>query len=333
MSGERRGPTLHAVSVMTAVPTPATWRVRLPATRVEAETLPFADPFPDRPDPPTLLTDEPDPARPDDWTLDAWFTHEPAAADLAALYALVPSAPPGSAIVTAVPETDWVTLSQSGFAPVRAGRFVVHTAAHAAAVRRGDIGLAIEAGLAFGTGQHFTTRGCLAALDRLSRTRFARRAPSRIADLGTGTGVLALAAARRWPTARVVASDIDPVAVAVARANLRANGVRLGRRPASIDLVVAAGADHRRLHGPFDLITANILAGPLIAMAAPVAAALAPGGMLVLAGLLTTQASRVAAAYTARGCRLAARTDHGEWPTLVLQKRAAPAPKRTAEGR
>lgn len=299
---------------------PTGWRVRLPATRAEAEAVPFADPFPDHLDPPTLLTDEPDPARPDDWTLDAWFAAPPTAADLAALHALVPSAPSGSAVVTAVADTDWVTLSQSGFAPVRAGRFVVHTAAHAAAVRPGDIGLAIEAGLAFGTGQHFTTRGCLAALDRLGRGRFARRAPAHVADLGTGTGVLALAAVRRWPRARVVASDIDPVAVAVARANLRANGARRGHGPGAIDLIVAAGGDHRRLRGPFALITANILAGPLIAMAGPVAAALAPGGVLVLAGLLTTQARRVAAAYTARGLRRVGRRDHGEWPTLVLQR-------------
>ena len=293
---------------------PTTWRVRLPATRAEAEALPFANPWPDAAEPPTLLTDEPDPARPDDWTLDAYFSAPPTAADIAELHRLVPSAPPGCADVAPLADADWVTLSQSGFAPVRAGRFVVHAAAHAAAVRPGDIGLAIEAGLAFGTGQHFTTRGCLVALDALARRHRFRR----IADLGTGTGVLALAAVRRWPTARVVAADIDPVAVSVARANLRANGVRTGRGPGAIDLVVAAGASHRRLRGPFDLIAANILAAPLIAMAAPVAAALAPGGVLVLAGLLTSQARRVAAAYTARGCRLIARTDHGEWPTLVL---------------
>lgn len=296
---------------------PDTWKVRLPATRAEAEAIPFADDlFADREPPPTLLTDEPDPARPDDWTLDAYFNGEPGPGDLARLYALVPAAAPGSAIVEPLAAADWVTLSQSGFAPVRAGRFVVHTAAHAAAVRPNDLGIEIEAGLAFGTGQHFTTRGCLAALDRLRRRHHFRRA----ADLGTGTGVLALAIATAWPRARVVASDIDPVAVAVARANLAANGVRPGRGPGAIDLVVAAGADHRRLRGPFDLITANILAGPLIDMARPVAAALARGGTLILAGLLTSQARRVAAAYTARGLRLADRRDHGEWPTLVLRR-------------
>ncbi len=295
-----------------------TWRVRLPATRAEAEAIPFApDAFPDREPSPTLLTDEPDPARPDAWTLDAYFTDPPTADDLARLHALVPSAPPGSAQVEPLADADWVTLSQSGFAPVRAGRFVVHTAAHAAAVRPGDLGIAIEAGLAFGTGQHSTTHGCLAALDALAKSpRFARAA-----DLGTGTGVLAIAIAKRWRRATVVASDIDPVATAVARANLAANGVRRGRGRGAVDLVTAQGADHPQLRGPFDLVTANILAGPLIAMAASVAATGAPDGVLVLAGLLTSQARRVAAAYTARGFGLAGRIDHGEWPTLVLRRR------------
>ncbi|UAJ12150.1 50S ribosomal protein L11 methyltransferase [Polymorphobacter megasporae] len=293
------------------------YRVRLPATRAEAEAIPFAeDAFPDREPPPTLLTDEPDPSRPDDWTLDAYFVDEPGPDDIARLYALVPAAAPGSATVEPIADTDWVTLSQSGFPPVRAGRFVVHTAAHADAVRSSDIGIAIEAGLAFGTGQHFTTHGCLAALDALAKThRF-----TRAADLGTGTGVLAIAIAKRWPRATVVASDIDPVATIVARANLAANGVRQGRGRGAIDLVTAPGVEHPRLRRRFDLVTANILAGPLVAMAGPVAATLAPGGILVLAGLLTTQARRVAAAYTARGFRLVERLDRSEWPTLVLER-------------
>ncbi len=300
----------------------SSWRVRLACTRAEAEAVPFAD-WPDD-DPPTLLTDEPDPAQPDTWTLDGYFAREPDAADLAALRALAPSAAPGSAVVERLPDVDWVSLSQAGFAPVRAGRFLVHTAAHAEAVRPGDLGLRIEAGLAFGTGQHATTHGCLAALDMLARYpgRFGRGRGSfrRIADLGTGTGVLALAAAKRWPRARVVAADIDPVAVAVARANLRVNAVRPARGRGAVELHVAAGAAHRALRGPFDLIVANILAQPLIALAADVTARLTPGGVVVLAGLLDTQARRVAAAYTGRGCRLVHRSP-GEWPTLVLVRR------------
>ena len=300
-------------------PGPTTYRARLTCTRAEAEAIPFADDAFDEP-PPTLLTDEPDPAQPDAWMLDTYFTRVPTSADLDRLYALAPSAPPGSAAIEALPDTDWVSLSQAGFAPVRAGRFVVHTAAHAAAVRASDFGIGIEAGLAFGTGQHFTTHGCLLALDRLARGRFGPQQHLRIADLGTGTGVLAIAAARRWRRARIVAADIDPVATAVARGNLRVNGVASGRRGGAIDLVTAAGARHPRLRGPFDVITANILAAPLIAMAAEVSAALTAGGVLILAGLLTSQATAVAAAYKGRGLRLVARNDHGEWPTLTLRK-------------
>lgn len=293
-----------------------TWRVRLPCTRAEAETIPFVDD--DTPDPPTLLTDEPDPARPDDWVLDAYFTYEPDAAAVARVEALAPSAAAGSAVVERLGDADWVTLSQAGLEPVRAGRFLVHTRTHAGARRPGELSIRIEAGLAFGTGQHFTTRGCLAALDALGRRhRFANAL-----DLGTGSGVLAMAIVRRWPRARVIASDIDPVATRVAGENLARNGIRRGRIRGAVELVSATGMNHPRLRqrAPYRLITANILAGPLIAMAGPVARALAPGGTLILAGLLTHQAKAVAAAYTARGCRVAARHDFGEWPTLVLRK-------------
>ena len=298
----------------------STWRVRLACNRAEAEALPFSeDVFADRETPPTLLVDEPDPDRPDAWLLDAYFAEEPDGDAVERLYALVPSAAPGSADIERLGDEDWVTLSQAGLEPVRAGRFLVHTRAHAGALRPGQIGIQIEAGLAFGTGQHFTTHGCLAALDRLARRRVFHDA----LDLGTGTGLLALAIAKRWPKARVIASDIDAVATRVARSNIRENGVRLGRRGGEIEVVTAIGMAHPRLQAraPYDLLTANILAGPLIDMADTISAALAPGGTLILAGLLTSQARRVAAAYTNRGCRLIARYDFGEWPTLVLHKR------------
>lgn len=293
--------------------------------RAEAEAAPWADDlFADLDQPPTLLTDEPDPARPDAWTLDAYFAEPPAAALIARLYRLAPSAPAGSAVVEPLGAADWLTLSQAGLVPVRAGRFVVHTAAHAAARRPSDIGIAIEAGLAFGTGQHFTTHGCLQALADLAK-RHRATGPRRFdnaLDLGTGSGILALAILKTWRTARVTASDIDAVAVGVARRNIRNNGVRLGGPPGAIAALTATGMASLQLRrrGPYDLITANILAAPLIALASPVAAALAPGGTLVLAGLLTTQARRVAAAYTARGCRLVAVYPRGEWPTLVLRQ-------------
>lgn len=286
--------------------------------------MPWADDlYPDLDAPPTLLIDEPDPAQPDAWTLDAYFAVPPTPELIARLYRLAPSAPPGSAVVEQLGAQDWVTLSQAGLEPVRAGRFVVHTAAHAAARRPGDIGIAIEAGLAFGTGQHFTTYGCLEALADLAQLcspTGARRFHNAL-DLGTGSGVLALAIAKRWPTARVTASDIDAVAVDVARRNVRSNGVRLGRQPGAVDALTATGMNNLQLHrrSPYDLITANILAAPLIALARPVAAALAPSGTLILAGLLTTQARRVAAAYTNRGLQLVATYERGEWPTLVLR--------------
>lgn len=146
------------------------WRVRLSCTRAEAEAIPFADDaFPDLASPPTLLTDEPDPARPDDWLLDAYFTEEPGVGLIARLHSLAPSAALDSAAVERLSDNDWVTMSQAGLEPVRAGRYFVHTAAHAAERHAGDFGIRIEAGLAFGIGQHFTTHGCLAALDALSK--------------------------------------------------------------------------------------------------------------------------------------------------------------------
>ena len=305
------------------------WKTTLPCSRAEAEAIPFADEaFADLADPPTLLADEPDPARPDDWTLTAYTASEPDAGLLARLIALAPSrrAPP---VVEALADADWVTMSQTGLTPVRAGRFVVHTAAHAAARRPGDLALAIEAGLAFGTGQHLTTHGCLAALDRLARTRDF----TAVLDIGTGTGVLAMAAAKRWRRARVVASDIDPVSVAVARGNVRANALRGGRGAGRIELVAAAGLRHPRLRGRYGLVIANILAGPLIAMAPQIAAAVAPGGVLVLAGLLDTQARRVAAAYTARGLGLLPQHRGGEWPTLVLRQPVTAATRGTTAHR
>ncbi len=294
-----------------------TWKVTLPCTRAEAAAVPFADEaFADLETPPTLLIDEPDPHAPDDWRLHAYFAERPLPEWLARLAALVPVRG-GPATVEALDDADWVTLSQEGLAPVSAGRFHVATAAHAHERRPGQIGLVIEAGLAFGTGQHATTLGCLRALDRLAH----RRRFEDILDLGTGTGVLAMAAAKRWPGARITASDIDPVSVTVARANVRANGLSLGTRPGATLVFAATGMRDRRLsaRGPYDLIVANILAAPLVALAGPVAAALAPGGHVVLAGLLDTQVRAVAAAYAARGLR---RVDngHGEWPTLVLRR-------------
>jgi ribosomal protein L11 methyltransferase len=212
-----------------------------------------------------------------------------------------------------------VTLSQQGLEPIQAGRFFVHTPAHRGAAPEGAVALEIDAGRAFGTGQHETTTGCLIALDRLKREGFIAR---NLVDVGTGTGLLAFAGLRLWPGARATASDIDPVAVEVTRENAAINAVRLGRVPGALDTVTAPGLDHPRLkaRAPYDLIIANILAGPLVGLAPSLAKALAPGGRIILAGLLTSQAARVEAAYRREGLRSRFTITRGDWPTLVLRR-------------
>ena len=297
------------------------WKASLPCIKAEAEAiaadisqLVFLETTP------VLMTREPDPARPDEWLLEAYFDEAPTAATLSALKALAPSAGDVAPTVEKLAEEDWVTLSQQGLEPIRAGRFFVHTPAHRDKVPPDAVALEIDAGRAFGTGQHETTTGCLMALDRLKSggINFAD-----ILDLGTGTGLLAFAALRLWPAARVAASDIDPVSIEVTEENAGINGIALGRARGQVELAVAPGMDHGRLkaRAPYDLLIANILAGPLIDLAPSVAKAIAPGGRLILAGLLDHQADKVAAAYRRQGLMLSFRIDRGEWPTLVMRKR------------
>ncbi|MDB5692256.1 MAG: ribosomal protein methyltransferase [Alphaproteobacteria bacterium] len=299
----------------------SSWKVTLPCTRAEAEALKEdISPLAWLDVPPVLMTNEADPSKPESWRLDAYFEEPPSADMLAMLAALVPSAGGAMPAVEEVEDRDWVTLSQAGLEPIRAGRFFVHTPAHRDERPDDSIALEIDAGRAFGTGQHETTSGCLVALSRLrdGGARFGN-----MIDLGTGTGLLAFAALKLWPAARAIASDIDPVAIEVAAENAPANGVRLGRAPGKLELALAAGMDHKRLKArtPYDLVIANILAGPLVELAPSVAAALAPGGRLLLAGLLDHQAERVAAAYRREGLMLTGRIDRGEWPTLMMRKR------------
>jgi ribosomal protein L11 methyltransferase len=294
------------------------WRVSIECTRAEAEALPDSgDLFPDSADPPVLVADEPDPARPDQWRIHAYFEHEPQWQELRALEALAADADP--ALERLDEGADWVRLSQSGLAPIRAGRFFVHTPMHFKDRPEGAISFEIDAGLAFGTGQHATTAGCLAALDRLEAggARFAN-----IADIGTGTGLLAFAALALWPQAKAIATDIDPIAIDVTRDNAAINGVTLGHGAGELLLGVADGMDDALLaaRAPFDLLIANILAGPLIELAPAFAKATAPGGTIILAGLLDTQADAVVAAYERHGCRMV-EGGSGEW--RVLQLRAA----------
>ncbi len=213
-----------------------------------------------------------------------------------------------------LPEVDWVAHVRRELSPVDAGRFFVYGSHDADKVPPGRVPLQIEATVAFGTGHHGTTLGCLLAFDRLLTEGWR---PAKVADIGCGTAVLAMAAAATLPEALVIASDIDRVAVDVAEANVAINDL-VGR----VECLEAAGLDHKRLAAaaPYDLIFANILKGPLIELAPAIAAHLAPGGRAILSGLLVIQAEAVTAAYVAEGLCLQSRDDIGEWSTLVLQK-------------
>ncbi|MGE4245890.1 MAG: 50S ribosomal protein L11 methyltransferase [Parvibaculaceae bacterium] len=207
-----------------------------------------------------------------------------------------------------VPDVDWVALSLAGLAPVIAGRFIVHGGHDREKLRPGGVPIEIEAGMAFGTGHHGTTRACLLALDRLLK----QRRPARVLDVGSGSGVLGIAAALA-ASARVRATDIDPEAVWVTAANARLN--RVG---ALVEARLASPRDF--LSGRYDLVFANVLAGPLIAMSLRLGGVLARGGTIVLSGILREQARSVAGAYLARGLTLKARIALGEWTTLVLER-------------
>ena len=218
-----------------------------------------------------------------------------------------------------LPEIDWVAKVKRELTPVQAGRFFVYGSHDADKVPAmlatgGKVALLIEAAVAFGTGHHGTTLGCLQAFDRLFEAGFR---PSKVADIGCGTAVLAMAAAAVLPDALVIASDIDQVAVDVAVANVAVNGLT-GR----IECLEAAGFQHPRLKGvaPFDLIFANILKGPLIELAPPMAAHTAAQGLVILSGLLVVQAEAVTVAYLTAGFTAVSRDDIGEWSTLVLRR-------------
>jgi ribosomal protein L11 methyltransferase len=259
--------------------------------------------------------------RPDDWRLEVWLPREPDAADQAAVAALFAQAPPPFS-VEELPETDWVTQSQQGLAPIRAGRFHVHTREHQPLGAPDVRDFMIPASRAFGTGQHATTAGCLAMLTHMKRQGLVVR---NLADIGTGTGLLAFAALDLWPSARAIASDIDPVCAAVVEENAALNAIALGPRPGELVVTIAEGMEHPLLavRGPYDLIIANILAGPLIALAPDFAKASAPRASLLLAGLLESQEAGVRAAYRRAGFRLAARVVNGDWSILWLRRRAS----------
>ncbi|CAN1722708.1 Ribosomal protein L11 methyltransferase [Hyphomicrobium sp. 1Nfss2.1] len=217
------------------------------------------------------------------------------------------------AIIEELPDLNWVAISQAALPPVHAGRFIVHGSHDRDRIPYGPRAILVDAGEAFGTAHHGTTLGCLLAIDRITRRgRF-----KRVLDLGCGSGVLAIAAARALPSARVFASDNDPIAVDVARANAAANGAK------RITFACAMGLDHQTLRhaAPYDLIIANILAGPLRALSGSLASALRPGGFIVLSGILNPEAPAVIATYLAHGFTLIQHRRIGEWTTLTLRRR------------
>jgi ribosomal protein L11 methyltransferase len=244
------------------------------------------------------------------WSVEVYFADAPDEAQILELIEAATDAETAQAArFSTVAEEDWVESALAGLAPVRAGRVLVHGAHDRSRRRPNDIGVEIEAALAFGTGHHGTTLGCLKALDKIAK----RRRPRRILDVGTGTGVLAIAAALIFHQ-RVACGDIDPVAVETARANAIANGAGPYVRP-----VVAAGLRHPSLCGEYDLIFANILAKPLRLLAPQIASAAAPDAELVLSGLLARDVPGVLDAYRAQGFFLAERGDIDGWATLLLR--------------
>ncbi len=244
------------------------------------------------------------------WEVGGYFLENPDDTGLA-LLAAVHGARPFA--ISELPEVDWVAQVKRELTPVVAGRFFVYGSHDADKVPEGSVALLIEAAMAFGTGHHGTTLGCLRALDRLDR---AGVVGLNVADVGCGTAVLAMAAASIWPNP-AIASDIDEVAVDVARANVACNGLT-GR----VVCIEAAGFDHPALleRAPFDLVFANILKGPLVDLAPDMGRHVAPGGRAILSGLLNEQAADVIAAYRQNGFTVANAEIIGDWTTLTLIK-------------
>jgi ribosomal protein L11 methyltransferase len=300
---------------------PDIWRIRLsvilPAIEAcEAALAPFAEVS-------SWFLQDPEADESDEnsrWVLEGFARLAPDRAALETALELASAAmgmPAPELDIEQIPDTDWVSANLRDFPPIDAGRFYVHGSHFEGAPPAGRIALKIDAGAAFGSGEHATTRGCLLAIDGLLRRRRFRHP----LDLGCGSGILAMALAKSV-AAKVLAADIDPTAVKVAKRNAAQNGVR-----ARLDAVTSIGYRNPaiRRHRPYDLIVANILARPLVAMAAALKRHLAPNGYVVLSGLLVRQERQVLAAHKVQGLSLVARIRIQGWSTLVLTPSPATA--------
>lgn len=244
------------------------------------------------------------------WEVGGYFTEQPDEIGLALLAAMYDARP---FAVSELADRDWVAQVKRELTPVYAGRFVVFGGHDRETIPSNLIKMEIEAAMAFGTGHHGTTKGCLLALDKLVTQGMVAQ---NVADIGSGTGVLAMAAASVWPC-KTLASDIDPIATETAKANIAANGLK-GR--ISCYTSVGFNSTNVRNSGPFDLIFANILAGPLKRMAGDMAASTSVGSVLILSGILNTQALGVEAVYKGWGFHRVERGVIGEWTTLTLRR-------------
>jgi ribosomal protein L11 methyltransferase len=310
-------PVLHGVrwtvsnSGENSVSDRPTTLARLTADQATARHI--LDALPETADPDTMAASASEAA--DGWLVEIHFRDPPDEGAIRALIGAIAGPDAAKALsFSSVATTDWVAKSLAGLKPVTAGRFIVHGAHDRKKVAVHRIGIEIEAALAFGTGHHGTTRGCLLALDAIAK----QKRPRRILDIGTGSGVLAIAAARLLRR-KVLASDIDAEAVTAARQNARSN-----RAASLIEIIVGPGLSAHRFResAPFDLIFANILLAPLQRLSAPVARLIAPGGHIVLSGLLPSHAAAALSAYGAQGLRLERRITLEGWATLVLRQPA-----------
>lgn len=260
---------------------------------------------------------------PDDWVLEGWYPRKPGAAQQNAIKSLFAGKAAKIEIVQ-LPDHDWLTLSQQGTPPIRAGRFHVHTPdfpAYPHVLDPHAIDFVIPASQAFGTGQHKTTAGCLEMLGAIKSTGAHIR---NIADIGTGTGLLGFAGLALWPNARITASDIDPVCAGVVEDNAAMNNIGIGPQCGAVTMVIADGMDHALIaaRAPFDLVIANILAGPLVELAPGIAKSVSGGGSIVLAGLLAGDQERaVRRAYRRAHFRQVGRLQRGDWAILWLKRR------------